>query len=340
MEWLRLDIYCEQDAKIKILLKRFGYEGFGLYWSLILYLANEDGSINHEVAIETLAHTWRVDEVEASKWIDRFLEIGLIYEGEAGLQSNRLWAEIDRAAASNKQRSGAGNASGVSRRAKAGLPPVVEETNDQRTAVQLETNDQRTAVQLETNDQRTAVQLETNDQRTAVQLDVNGVPEKTNTDLQTYIPTDLQKDYGASADADTPSAPVSASTKQQKYTPDFEQFWSAYPARPNNPKKLASSRWLAAKKRAGLEEIGEGLARYAAYCDAQGITGTDKVAQAATWLNQERWSDSYDATPTDKSSRGIQVIQAAGDRIRQREEVAERLAIAARSTGGEDDEGY
>jgi hypothetical protein len=254
MEWLRMDIYCEQDAKIKMLIKRYGYEGFGLYWSLILYLANEGGSINHEVAIETLTHTWKIDEVNSSKWIDRFLEIGLIYEGEDGLQSNRLWAEIDFAEGNRKQQSDAGKKSGVSRRKKAGLPPVADETN----GVQLKTN--------------------------GVQLDVNGVPEKTNTDLQTYRPTDLQTNKQTA---------LERTLKQPVNQAEVTEFLAVYPpVTVKRSENVVWREYQDARQTASFADIITGAKRYAQY--VADTETTPKFTKApANWLKEGCWTDEY-----------------------------------------------
>jgi hypothetical protein len=75
--------------------------------------------------------------------------------------------------------------------------------------------------------------------------------------------------------------------------PEFEAFWRAYPSRGShsNPKKPAVAKFAAAIKR-GVDPglIIAGAERYSANVKR---TGTDPqyVAQAVTWLNQERWND-------------------------------------------------
>ena len=75
----------------------------------------------------------------------------------------------------------------------------------------------------------------------------------------------------------------------------FERFWTAYPRRDGaNPRKPARDRFRSAcKSGADPEAIIAGAVSYRQHCEARGIAGTPYVAQATTWLNQQRWSDDY-----------------------------------------------
>lgn len=83
---------------------------------------------------------------------------------------------------------------------------------------------------------------------------------------------------------------------------DFEKFWKAYPRRgdASNPKKPARDKFERAT-RGGVDPalIIAGANRYREIEQAASRAGTEKVAQAMTWLNQQRWND-YPApqTPT------------------------------------------
>jgi hypothetical protein len=73
----------------------------------------------------------------------------------------------------------------------------------------------------------------------------------------------------------------------------FAEFWQAYPRRDGaNPKAPAAKRFAAAL-RSGTDPaaIVAGARRYREACDAKKLTGTPMVAQALTWLTQERWAD-------------------------------------------------
>ncbi len=83
----------------------------------------------------------------------------------------------------------------------------------------------------------------------------------------------------------------------------FYDFWRAYPRRDGaNPKAPASKRFLAIIK-SGTEpqEIINAAHRYAAEMRAKGQERTPYVAQAITWLNQQRWSD-YSELAADESA--------------------------------------
>ncbi len=80
-------------------------------------------------------------------------------------------------------------------------------------------------------------------------------------------------------------------------TRQFEIFWRTYPSRRphSHPKKPARAKFEVALKRgvAGWAII-RGAQNYAAYVEREG-TDPKYVAQAQTWLNQERWTQYQEA---------------------------------------------
>lgn len=74
---------------------------------------------------------------------------------------------------------------------------------------------------------------------------------------------------------------------------DFEKFRVRYPKRgAANPWKPAREKFeRLVKSGADPGKIIIGAEIYARECESSKITGTDKVAQAITWLNQERFND-------------------------------------------------
>lgn len=93
---------------------------------------------------------------------------------------------------------------------------------------------------------------------------------------------------------------------------EFERFWSAYPKRDgSNPKKTAREKYWRARDNGVSAELLEGAAR--AYASSLGDkVATQYVAQAVTWLNQERWHDyppeaaAAAATPPAAWANGLQ----------------------------------
>lgn len=82
----------------------------------------------------------------------------------------------------------------------------------------------------------------------------------------------------------------------------FDEFWECFPSRSphQNPKKPARQKFGAAVKRGvNPQDIIDGAKRYAAYVEAEG-TDPKFIAQAVTWLNQERWQDVFDVKPERK----------------------------------------
>ncbi len=78
-------------------------------------------------------------------------------------------------------------------------------------------------------------------------------------------------------------------------------FWRTYPSRRphSNPKKPARAKFETALKRGvAAADIIQGAERYAAYVEREG-TDPKYVAQAKTWLNEERWAQYQEAAVTE-----------------------------------------
>lgn len=71
---------------------------------------------------------------------------------------------------------------------------------------------------------------------------------------------------------------------------DWENFWTAYPHKVAKP--LARKAFEKSIRKAKIQEILAGLARYIANNPPEW-----HWANPATWLNQERWNDPWDAKP-------------------------------------------
>ncbi len=82
----------------------------------------------------------------------------------------------------------------------------------------------------------------------------------------------------------------------------FEKFWLAYPPRRphSNPRKPAQAKFDAALKR-GVEPaaIIRGAENYAAYVERE-RSDPKFVAQAQTWLAQERWKEYQKAAEAER----------------------------------------
>jgi hypothetical protein len=81
----------------------------------------------------------------------------------------------------------------------------------------------------------------------------------------------------------------------------FDEFWRVYPKRGDaaNPRKPASEKFeRAIRGGADPAVIIAAAARYAEIESTAGRSNTEKIAQAVTWLNQQRWQDYPAAMPT------------------------------------------
>ena len=91
----------------------------------------------------------------------------------------------------------------------------------------------------------------------------------------------------------------------------FDRFWAVYPQRDGgNPRKPAADFFRALVRRGvDPEEIISGARRYAA--SVADIEDRWFIAQAKTWLNQERWRDEYRKS-AQKPRNGYAAIRRCG----------------------------
>jgi len=101
------------------------------------------------------------------------------------------------------------------------------------------------------------------------------------------------KCIGAQAEARTP-----AKRSCQKYSPEFETAWQAYPKRAGANNKSAAGKAWAARIKSGVTaaRMLEGVQRYAAFVAATGRSGTEYVKQAATFFGPDHhFAEAWDA---------------------------------------------
>lgn len=81
----------------------------------------------------------------------------------------------------------------------------------------------------------------------------------------------------------------------------FDRFWGKYPKRDGANPKAPARKIFGIKIRAGADPpaLIAGVERYEAECRRRKILGTVYVAQAATWLREERWTDDQATAPPD-----------------------------------------
>jgi hypothetical protein len=117
--------------------------------------------------------------------------------------------------------------------------------------------------------------------------------------------------------AETPTDGGTGSETNRKpfvYDDDFEQAWTAYPTRPNNPKRTAYRAWKARRRdHVSAEAILAGVRRYALFCDATAVTGTNFVKQAATFFGpDEFWTSEWTPPP----QRAPVAVDPTGDALK------------------------
>jgi len=75
----------------------------------------------------------------------------------------------------------------------------------------------------------------------------------------------------------------------------FDKLWAIFPKRAgNNPKNKARLKFVTLLRHGvNTDTVTDGALRYKQFCDATGKTGTEKVQQMITWLNQAGWETDY-----------------------------------------------
>lgn len=105
----------------------------------------------------------------------------------------------------------------------------------------------------------------------------------------------------AVASAEPPTTKPLHTRKQRDEDPAFSAAWAALPKRSgSNPRGLAVRAW-SARVAEGVkpEDLLAGANRYAAYCIARGMVGTEYVMQAASFFGPEKrgWEQQWQAPP-------------------------------------------
>ena len=112
--------------------------------------------------------------------------------------------------------------------------------------------------------------------------------------------SDALTDAPSDAEATQQRRKPNKGNKGNTYTVDFDEFWRVYPGRKphSNPKKTARQKFeLALTRGASVADITRGARNYAVYVERERVE-PKFVAQAATWLNQERWTE-YQEPPAE-----------------------------------------
>lgn len=86
MKWFKHDTDARQDFKLKRLVRRFGMEGYGMYWSVVELLAFEtkdqiEGDVRLSLdnyPIEDISHDLNIEPSKAQLVLDFMAETGLI----------------------------------------------------------------------------------------------------------------------------------------------------------------------------------------------------------------------------------------------------------------------
>lgn len=116
---------------------------------------------------------------------------------------------------------------------------------------------------------------------------------------QSLTESGAQKKADKERDKELTMEPLSNGSSQPA-SDRFEEFWKAYPKRTGqNPKKPARDKYNKIVKTVDPQTLIDAAASY-----ARQQQGSDPkfIAQAITWLNQERWQDTYDIEETKEKS--------------------------------------
>jgi hypothetical protein len=151
--------------------------------------------------------------------------------------------------------------------------------------------------------------------------------------LQAYsAPSDSPIDTSSDTTEPEPEPELILSGDQHRPVDEaFDRFWKAYPRRdganPKQPARDKFARWV--RKGAAPDVLIKAAEAYRRQCEASGQIGTPYVAQAQTWLNQQRWQ--VDDAPPDDDGDYPAVAAMLAD---QQTDCSELLRI--RDSGGMD----
>lgn len=100
-------------------------------------------------------------------------------------------------------------------------------------------------------------------------------------------------------------------SKQKSDPEGFAEFWNSYPKRDGSAdRKGAVKAFNAALKRTDLETILTGVDEFAKAMERRGKVGSEFIPQARTWLNGDRWNETYDEPATnDKESEWRAILE-------------------------------
>lgn len=112
MIWFKHDITARKDVKLKKLVKKFGVEGYGVYFSLLEIIADniktdncwEWGFVDKEHDLETLADEVGVSVEKLAEILSYANEINLLYKIDGRLCCPQLLSRLDRYSTQHAQK--------------------------------------------------------------------------------------------------------------------------------------------------------------------------------------------------------------------------------------------
>lgn len=105
--------------------------------------------------------------------------------------------------------------------------------------------------------------------------------------------------------------------------PTFDAFWNTYPRKEG--KAAARMAWVKAVRKADVQTIMEGAARYRDDPNRESAF----TAHASTWLNGERWEDDPLPNRDNRSDRKVNEVASMIERAQARDANRERKSIEA-----------
>lgn len=113
---------------------------------------------------------------------------------------------------------------------------------------------------------------------------------------------------------------------------EFEEFWAAYPKRPNNPKKPAKLKYMAARKRGVAHDVI--MAGVNDYAETRANEDPKFTKLAETWLNKECWEADYSVSggkpspETEASEKWLdELVAAYPGHVGDRAEAAKLISV-------------
>lgn len=108
MQWLRHDSDAHRDMKLRLLYRKYGFEGLGIYWTVVELIAGEmtpkNATCELELTTEFMAEDFKIEQIRLDAILNFCCEKKLFDRGPTGnLRCLKLLERLDNTLSKNKE---------------------------------------------------------------------------------------------------------------------------------------------------------------------------------------------------------------------------------------------